>query len=185
MSFYSESLAKVLQEKIAFFKSANLSEEAELLQARLDSLAGKSVENLANTATPAKKNQAENPMVEIARGNLRSKLSTDTRHIPELERQYILENASRAKTLKELETLRIACIERALKISRASRSEKIASVLGNDSELGAGPYNNEKAFNEALRLIYSQDPLWIEDFKELYFSIMPLSSAAATSKSPL
>ncbi len=185
MSFYSESLAKVLQEKIAFFKSANLSKEAELLQARLNSLAEKPVENTANTVTLTEKNQAENPMVEIARSNLRSKLAADARRIPELEKQYILENTNKAKTLKELEILRIACIERSLKISRASRSEKIAHTLGNDAELGAGPYNNEKAFNEALRLIYSQDPLWLEDFKELYFSIMLLSSVAATSKSPL
>ncbi len=185
MSFYSESLAKILQEKIVLFKDANLYKEAELLQTRLNSIAKNPVENVKIATTVASKICTENPVVEITRNNLRSKLTAETHRIPELEKRYILENTNKAKTLKELEILRITCIERLLKISRANRSEKIAPVLGSNSETSTGPYNNEKAFNEALRLIYSQDPLWIEDFKELYFSIMPLSSAAATSKSPL
>jgi len=184
MSFYNESLAKILQEKIALFKNANLHKEAELLQTRLNSLTKKPIEN-TNAAATAPKSRAENPVVEITRNNLRSKLAAETHRIPELEKRYILDNAAKAKTLKELETLRITYIERLLKISRAKSSEKIAPILSSNSETGTGPYNNEKAFNEAMRLIYSQDPLWIEDFKELYFSIMPLSSATAVSKSPL
>ena len=185
MSFYSESLAKTLQEKIALFRDANLHKEAELLQARLNSLAKEPIENTGNTAATAPKPHAESPIVEITRNDLRSKLAAEAHRIPELERRYILQNINKAKTLKELETLRITCIERMLKVSRANRSEKIAPVISSNSEPGTGPYNNEKIFSEALQLIYSQDPLWIEDFKELYFSIMPLSSAAAASKSPL
>ncbi|MCL2282694.1 MAG: hypothetical protein FWC26_05190 [Fibromonadales bacterium] len=173
MSVYSESLAKSLQEKIAFFKSANLSEEAELLQKRLNSLAEKPAEN---TSAAVKKIQAKNPIIEITRNNLQTKLASETRRIPELEKQYILKSASKAKTLKELESLQIAYIERLLKIRRAScassaRAQDFAPLNGNTVG-DTGPYNNEKAFSDALQLIYSQDPLWIEDFKELYFSIL-------------
>ena len=181
MSFYGEFLKKSLREKIAYFKDANLHREAELLQARLNALEEKPVES--RTAAP-NKIQAECPIAEAARRNLRAKLAAEIHHIPELEKQYILENLNTAKTLKELESLRVAYMERLLKISRANRSERIP-LPGINTELGAGPYNNEKTFGEALQLIYSQDPLWIEDLKELYFSIMPLSSVAAISKSPL
>ncbi len=181
MSFYSESFTKSLQEKIAYFKDANLHKEAELLQARLNSLEKKPTES---TAVAPNKIQPECPIAETARRTLRAKLAAETNRIPELEKQYILENLNNAKTLKELEPLRVAYMERLLKISRANNSERIP-LLSTGMELGAGPYNNEKTFSEALQLIYSQDPLWIEDLKELYFSIMPLSSAAATSKSPL
>ncbi|MDR3002583.1 MAG: hypothetical protein LBU89_15160 [Fibromonadaceae bacterium] len=179
MSFYS-NLAEILQEKIALFKSAELHKEAELLQARLDALA-KKTEKTENISAIAQKVQTKNPMVEIARNNLR--VIAAKHNIPELERQYILENVGKANCLKELERLRVSCINRMLKISRANRSEKVEFVF-NEPDC-AGPYNNEKTFSEALQLIYSQDPLWLEDLKELYFSIMPLSSAAAISKSPL
>jgi len=181
MSFYGESLKKLLQEKIAYFKDASLHKEADLLQTRLNSLEKKPVES---TATAPNKIQTECPIAATARRNLRAKLAAETHRIPELERQYILENLDNAKNLKDLEPLRVAYMERLLKISRANRSEGIP-LSGVSTELGAGPYNNEKTFSEALQLIYSQDPLWIEDLKELYFSIMPLSSAAAASKSPL
>jgi len=184
MSFYSESLAKTLQEKTAYFRNAGLNEEAELLQMRLNSLAEKPVPNAIGLEIVPQENQEKNATVENVRNNLKAKLATETHRIPELERQYILENLGNAKTLGELKPLRISRMERLLKISRASRSEKILPLDVN-AESDAGPYNNEKTLNEALRLIYSQDPLWIEDLKELYFSIMPLSSAAATSKSPL
>jgi len=176
MSFYSESLAKNLEEKIAFFKSSNLREEAEILQSRLDSLAEKPVES---TVSSVQKNQAKSPIMEIARNGLRARLAAETRRIPEMEKQYILEGAGKAKTLKELEALQIAYIERLLKIKRANRyagAQNFAPIHDGNSEAGAGPYNNEKILNEALRLIYSQDPLWIEDFKELYFFAMPLNS---------
>ncbi|MDR1812690.1 MAG: hypothetical protein LBQ87_07675 [Candidatus Fibromonas sp.] len=181
MSFYRESLIKSLQEKIAYFRDASLHEEAKLLQARLNSLEKKPVES--TTAAPDKI-QTECHIAETARRSLRAKLAAETHHIPELEKQYILENLNSAGNLKELEPLRIAYMERLLKISRANRSKKIP-LPSVSTELSAGPYNNEKTFSEALQLIYSQDPLWIEDLKELYFSIMPLSSVAATSKSPL
>ncbi|MCL2207777.1 MAG: hypothetical protein FWB90_06765 [Fibromonadales bacterium] len=180
MNFYNESLAKSLLEKIAFFKNAGLSEEANLLQTRLDSLAENPTEN--KTAV-VQKVQRENPIIGITRNNLRTKLAAENRSIPELEKQYILESASKAKTLKELETLQVSYIERLLKINRASR---LAPPPQNaSSEIGTGPYNNEKALGEALRLIYAQDPLWIEDFKELYFTIIPSSSITAASKSSL
>ncbi|MCL2101014.1 MAG: hypothetical protein FWH22_04800 [Fibromonadales bacterium] len=184
MSFYGESLAEILQEKIAFFKNAELLSEAALLQTRLDALAKKTEENAADAAVIAQKTQRKNPMAEIARNDFRARLAAETHNIPELEKQYLLENASKANNLKELEHLRVAYINRMLKISRASRSEKVDFAFS-ESESGTGPYNNEKTFNEALQLIYSQDPLWLEDLKELYFSIMPLSSAAAISKSLL
>ncbi|MDR2579749.1 MAG: hypothetical protein LBC85_01990 [Fibromonadaceae bacterium] len=172
MSFYHNSLVQSLQEKIAFFNQANLSKEAELLQARLKAIESKPAEIHAVSSPPQE--HAQNPIVEIARENLKAKLNAETRRIPELEKQFILENINK-KTLKELEPLRIAYIERLLKISRAASGEKISF---NNIEASAGPYNNEKTLSEALKLIYSQDPLWIEDLKELYFSIMPLSSAA-------
>jgi len=171
MSFYCESLAKSLQEKIACFKEANLHKEASLLQTRLNSLKKESIET---SATAQEKAQNECALTKSACKNLRTKLSAETRRIPELEKQFILKNIESAKNLKDVEPFRIAYIERLLKASRASHSEKIPSI---GTEFGAGPYNNEKTFNEALQLIYSQDPLWIEDLKELYFSIMPLSSS--------
>ncbi|MDR0516470.1 MAG: hypothetical protein LBH25_05430 [Fibromonadaceae bacterium] len=182
MSFYNEFLIKTLQERIAYFKNVGFAKEAELLQARLKSIENNPAETLAATAPQA---FFQNPVAEIASKNLQAKLAAETRRFPELERQYILENLGKAKTLKELEPLRIAYIERLLKISRANRSEKIAPIFRDGTEISTGPYNNDKTLNEALQLIYSQDPLWIEDLKELYFSIMPLSSAAAVSKSPL
>jgi hypothetical protein len=184
MSFYNETLKKSLQEKIAYFRSAGLSKEAELLQARLNSL----MEKFADAAKPTvvfQKKQTENAALKNIRNNLQTKLTAETHRIPELEKRYILENLNNAKTLKELKPLRIVYMERLLKINRASRSEKILFKPDMNTELGTGPYNNEKIFCEALQLIYSQDPLWIEDLKELYFSIMPLSSATATSKSSL
>jgi hypothetical protein len=185
MSFYSEIFRKSLQEKVAYFRNAGLNKEAELLQARLKSLMEKSAESTANTTITPKKTQAENAVVKNVRDNLQRKLVTEARHIPELEKQYILKNLNNAQTLKELKPLRIAYMERLLKINRSNRSEKISFEPDMSAELSTGPYNNEKILNEALQLIYSQDPLWIEDLKELYFSIMPLSSATATSKSPL
>jgi hypothetical protein len=184
MNFYRETLEKTLQEKIAYFNNVGMGKEAELLQARLNSLAEKSAKNKVKTAVVSQKEQIESTVVKNIRDNLRAKLIAETHHIPELEKQYILENLSKAKILKELKPLRIIYMERLLKINRASRGEK-SFVFGENTELGSGPYNNEKIFNEALELIYSQDPLWIEDLKELYFSIMPLSSITATSKSLL
>jgi hypothetical protein len=178
MNFYNESLIKNLQEKIAYFKNANLHEEAKLLQTRLDSLEKKTVASIASISEKA---QAECSITKTVCKDLRVKLNSETRRIPELEKQYILENLNNAKNLKELKPLRVAYIERLLKINRANRSEKIMPA----EKASTGPYNNEKILNEALQLIHSQDPLWIEDLKELYFSIMPLSSAAAVSKSPL
>jgi hypothetical protein len=182
MSFYGESLKRLLQEKIACFKDATLHEEAELLQARLNSLEAKPVAE--NAIIAPNKTQAEYPIAESVRRNLQEKIAAETHRIPELEKQYILENLNSAETLKEMKPLRVAYMERLLKISRANRNEKIP-LPGVNTELSAGPYNNEKTLGEALQLIHSQDPLWIEDLKELYFSIMPLSSVAATSKSPL
>jgi len=184
MSFYSETLRKNLQGKIAYFKSAGLSKEAELLQARLKSLMEKSAENTASITVVSQK-QAENAVVKNIRDNLKAKLTAEARRIPELEKQYILKNLSNAQTLKELKPLRIVYMERLLKINRAGNSERILFKPDINTDLSTGPYNNEKIFCEALRLIYSQDPLWVEDLKELYFSIIPLSSATAISKSPL
>jgi len=177
MSFYSETLKEKLQEKIAYFRSSGLNKEADLLLSRLKS-AEKSDEN---GAVVSQKKQAENPVAKNIRKNLQTKIATESRHIPELEKQHILKNLSNAQTLKELKPLRIAYMERLLKINRANRSKGISF----NTDLSTGPYNNEKIFYEALQLIYSQDPLWIEDMKELYFSIMPVSSATATSKLPL
>jgi hypothetical protein len=185
MSFYSETLRKNLQEKVAYFRNAGLSKEAELLQTRLKSLMEKSAESTANAAVASQKKQAENAVVKNIRNNLQTKLAAEARRIPELEKQYILKNLSNAQTLKELKPLRIVYMERLLKSNRASRSERISFKPDMNTESSTGPYNNEKIFYEALQLIYSQDPLWIEDLKELYFSIMPLSSATAISKSPL
>jgi len=175
---YNEYLIKNLKERIAYFNDAGLSKEAGLLQARLDSFKEKPVEKNIETSGEVK---SENLIVKNISKNLRAKL--ETRHVPDLEKQYLLENLGKANSFKELEPLRIAYIERLVKINRANNSNEIAFV--SESVTETGPYNNEKIFCEALRLIYSQDPLWIEDFKELYFSIMPLSSAVATSKSPL
>jgi len=185
MSFYSEFLAKTLQEKIADFNKAGLSEEAELLQTRLNSLAAAlPAESKAETFF-GQKTAVENPVMEDSRNNLKAKVTSKKHRFPELEKQYILENLGKAKTLKELEPLRVAYINRMLKISRANRSKKIALPSIASTDASTGPYNNEKIFCETLQLIYSQDPLWIEDLKELYFSIMPISSATAVSKSPL
>jgi hypothetical protein len=180
MSFYSEFLTEILQEKIAFFNNAGLGSEANLLQARLNSIESNPVEN--SEAVNELKITVENPIMKIARNNLRVKISSKKYSIPELEKQYILEKLSEAKNLKELEPLRVAYINRTLKINRANRSEKITPPPIASKDLNTGPYNNEKTFFEALQLIHLQDPLWIEDFKDLYFSIMPLSSAAAISK---
>jgi len=185
MSFYSETLRKNLQEKIAYFRNAGLNKEAELLQARLKSLMEKYAENTTSVAVVSQEKQAENAIVKNIRDNLKTKLTTEARRIPELEKQYILKNLSNAKTLKELKPLRIVYMERLLKINRAGSSERILFKPNINTDLSTGPYNNEKIFCEALRLIYSQDPLWVEDLKELYFSTMPLSSATAISKSPL
>jgi len=185
MSFYSETLIKNLQEKVAYFRSAGLNKEAELLQARLKSLVEKSAEDAASTAVASQITQTENTVVKSIRDNLQIKLNAETRRIPELEKQYILKNLGKAQTLRELRPLRIAYMERLLKSNRTNHSERILFKPDMNAELNTGPYNNEKIFNDALQLIYSQDPLWIEDMRELYFSIMPLSSATAISKSPL
>jgi len=179
-SEYNEYLVKNMQERIAYFNDAGLCKEASLLQARLNLLEEKPVEKAIEAFGEIK---AENLSTKAISENLSTKLRAETRYIPDLEKQYILENLGKAKTLKELEPLRIAYIERMVKINRAKNSKEIAFVPESDTE--AGPYNNEKIFCEALKLIHSQDPLWIEDLKELYFSIMPLSSAVAVSKSPL
>jgi len=179
-SEYNEHFVKNMQKKIAYFNDSGLCKEAELLQARLNSLKEKPVEKTVEASEEIK---TESLAAKNIGENLSAKLKAETRYIPDLEKQYILENLGKAKTLKELEPLRIAYIERMVKINRANSNKEIAFVPESDTE--AGPYNNEKIFCEALRLIHSQDPLWIEDLKELYFSIMPLSSAVAVSKSPL
>jgi hypothetical protein len=183
MSFYSQFIAESLQKRIAYFNSAGLSKEAELLQTRLSLFSEKPVEK--SETFVEQKISIENPVLENSRNNLKTRISSTKHRIPELEKQYILENLGKAKTLKELEPLRTAYIKRMLKINRASHSKKIPQPVSESTDTSTGPYNNEKIFCEALQLIYSQDPLWIEDLKELYFSIMPLSSATAVSKSPL
>jgi hypothetical protein len=180
VSGYNEYLIKNMQDRIAYFHDAGLCKEAELLQARLNLLNERPAEKTIGASGEVK---AKNLVAKATGENLMAKLKAETRHIPDLEKQYILENLGKAKTLRELEPLRIAYIERLVKINRANNGKEIAFVSESDTE--AGPYNNEKIFCEALRLIHSQDPLWIEDLKELYFSIMPLSSAVAVSKSPL
>ena len=179
-SEYNEYFVKNMQKRIAYFNDSGLCKEAELLQARLNSLKEKPVEKNIEASVEIK---AEDLVAKKLSESLSAKLKAETRYIPDLEKQYNLENLGKAQTLKELEPLRIAYIERLVKINRANRSKEIAFVPESGTE--AGPYNNEKIFCEALRLIYSQDPLWIEDLKELYFSIMPLSSTMAISKSPL
>jgi len=175
---HNEYFIKNLQERIAYFNDAGLCKEAELLQARLNLLKEKPAEKNIEASGEIK---SENLIAKNIGKSLRAKL--ETHHIPDLEKQYILETLGKAQTLKELEPLRIAYIERLVKINRANNSKEIAFVPESATE--TGPYNNEKIFCEALQLIHSQDPLWIEDLKELYFSIMPLSSAVAVSKSPL
>jgi hypothetical protein len=179
-SGYNEYLVKNMQKRIAFFHDAGLGKEAELLQIRLDLLKEKPVENNIEASGEIK---SENLIAKNLIESLSTKLRAEIRDIPDLEKQYVLENLGKAKTLRELEPLRIACIERLVKINRAKNSKEIAFIP--ESEIETGPYNNEKIFCEALSLIHSQDPLWIEDLKELYFSIMPLSSSVAVSKSPL
>jgi len=179
-SGYNEYLVNNMRERIAYFNDAGLGKEAGLLQTRLNLLEEKPVEKPIETSGEIK---TENLAAKKLSENLMAKLRAETRYIPDLEKQYILENLGKAKTLRELEPLRIAYIERLVKINRANNSKEIAFVSESDTE--AGPYNNEKIFCEALRLIHSQDPLWIEDLKELYFSIMPISSAEAASKLPL
>jgi hypothetical protein len=179
-SEYNEYLVKNMQKRVAYFNDSGLCKEAELLQARLNLLKEKSVEKSIEAFGEIKE---ENLTAKKLSESLSAKLKAETRYIPDLEKQYILENLGKAKTLKDLEPLRIAYIERMVKINRAKNSKEISFVPESDTE--AGPYNNEKIFCEALKLIHSQDPLWIEDLKELYFSIMPLSSAVAVSKSPL
>jgi hypothetical protein len=179
-SGYNEYFIRNLRERIAYFNDAGLCKEAELLQARLNLLKEKPVEKPIEKSIEIK---AENLVAKTTRENLKAKLNAETRYIPDLEKQYILENLDKAQTLRELEPLRIACIERLVKINRAKNSEKIAFV--SESEIETGPYNNEKIFCETIGLIYSQDPLWVEDLKELYFAIMHKSSAVAVSKSPL
>jgi len=179
MSFYRASLVSILQERIAYFKNAGLSKEAELLQARLKAVESKAAETSVEVLP---QNNFQNSVAERVCKNLRAKLSTETNIFPELEKQFILDNISKAKTLRELKHLRYAYIDRLLKINRAAGN---ANIEPNFVDMLSGPYNNEKTFSSALRLVYSQDPLWIEDLKELYFSIMPLSSAAAASKSLL
>jgi hypothetical protein len=177
MNFYSESLTKTLQEKIAYFKSAGLNREAELLQSRLKILEIEPAEIITATGSQT---IFENAAADAARESLKSKLAAETARIPALEKQYILERLRIAQTLKELEPLRVAYLERLLKISRAARSKNIEP--GSVKE-ATGPYNNEKTFCEALRIIYSQDPLWIEDLKELYFSAMHLSKISPNTSS--
>jgi hypothetical protein len=177
-SGYNEYFIKNLQERIAYFNDAGLCKEAELLQARLNLLKKKPAEKTIEASVEIK---PENSITKTISKSLRAKI--ETRHIPDLEKQYILENTLKATTLRELEPLRITYIERLIKINRANNSKEISFVPESNTE--TGPYNNEKIFCEVLRLIHSQDPLWIEDLKELYFSIMPLSSAVAVSKSPL
>lgn len=181
MGIYKAELAKNLHERIAYFNNADMSEEARLLKARLNSIESKPVEK--PEIAPCENVVFINPFTEMIRENLKAKLAEEICAIPKFEKQYILENADKARTLKELQYARIAYIERMLKISHANNSEKIAFAQESNTE--TGPYNNEKIFNEAMQLIYSQDPLWTEDLKELYFSIMPISSAQAVSKSPL
>jgi hypothetical protein len=168
MSFYSESLIKNLRERVAYFKNAGLGKEASLLQARLKALESKPAESIAATE---QQTFFQNPAANVACKNLQSRLAADTARIPVLEKQYILEKLGKVQTLKELEPLRVAYLERLLKINRAVHSNNIE--LGSAKE-ATGPYNNEKTLCEALRIIYSQDPLWIEDLKEVYFSTMPL-----------
>jgi len=179
-SEYNEYFVKNMQKRIVYFNDAGLCREASLLQARLNLLGEKPVEKTVEASGEIK---AENLVAKNIIESLSAKLRAETRYIPDLEKQYILENLDKAQTLRELEPLRIAYIERLVKINRANNSEEIAFISENDTE--TGPYNNEKIFCEALSLIHSQDPLWIEDLKELYFSIMPISLAEAISKSPL
>jgi hypothetical protein len=169
MSFYSESLIKNLQERVACFKNAGLGKEAELLQARLKAIESKPAETIAATEQQI---SFQNPAANAARKALQAKLKAETARIPTLEKQYILEKLGKVQTLKELEPLRVAYLERLLRINRAVHSKNIELSSAKEA---TGPYNNEKTFCEALRIIYSQDPLWIEDLKDLYFSTMPLS----------
>jgi hypothetical protein len=166
MSFYSEALIKNLRERVLYFKNAGLNKEAELLQARL-----KTVENKPSETISATEQQTffQNPAANATRNALLAKLTAETARIPTLEKQYILEKLRLVQTLKELEPLRVAYLERCLKINRAVHSTNIDLISAKEA---TGPYNNEKTFCEALRIIYSQDPLWIEDLKELYFYII-------------
>jgi hypothetical protein len=166
MSFYSESLIKNLRERVLYFKNAGLGKEAALLLSRLKSLESKPAETIAETE---QQTPFQNPVANTARKALLAKLTAETARIPALEKQYILEKLRLAQTIKELEPLRVAYLERLLKINRAVHGKNIESGSAKEA---TGPYNNEKTFCEALRIIYSQDPLWIEDLKELYFSIL-------------
>jgi hypothetical protein len=179
-NWYKEYFAKNMQERIAYFRDSGMCIEAGLLQARLDLQKEKPIEKPIEAFSKAKAgSSAAKTLIE----SLGAKLMAETRGIPDLEKQYILEKLSKAQTLADIEPLRIAYIERLMKINLANSGSEISFIPESSTE--AGPYNNEKIFCEALRLIHTQDPLWIEDLKELYFSIMPLSSAAAESKSPL
>jgi hypothetical protein len=168
MSFYSESLIKTLRERVAYFKNAGLGKEAELLQARLETLENKPAQAIA---IAERQTSFQNPAANVACKVLQAKLTAETAHIPVLEKQHILGKLKAAQTLKELEPLRVAYLERLLKINRAVHSKNIELSSAKEA---TGPYNNEKTFCEALRIIYSQDPLWIEDLKEVYFSVMPV-----------
>lgn len=166
---YKSNLIKSLQERILYFKNAGLQKEAELLNERLISLNTPHLIGARCTLPlqdTEKINSIKNSALQNIKKDLQKKLTEAKPDIPEPEKRYILEAAEKAVSLKELKPLRIAYIERLLKISRAARSEKITI----DTETGAGPYNNERTLGEALSIIYAQDPLWIEDLKELYFS---------------
>lgn len=163
---YRELLYKKIQEKIIFFKSANLTKEAKLLQDRLNLLTQNNTQKVSLTLP---KKQMENPVLKVAVANLKNKLEAKNCPVSELEKQFILEKIKTINSLKELSILRINYLESFLKAKRAFHCEKV-DFNTYDKE-ASGPYNNEKIFFNALKLIYSQDPLWIEEFKELYSSM--------------
>ncbi|GHV13725.1 hypothetical protein AGMMS49938_08700 [Fibrobacterales bacterium] len=184
MSFYSDTLKNSLKEKVAFFENAGLQNESAELKRRLEKLNfGEEKLTDNNSESAITDRPIINSKIEQTRERLQLNLNDKKYDAPQLEKDSLLKKLKTAETLADLQPLRVAYIERFLKILRVQNSEQNADEFSNKE--ATGPYNNRKTLNEALQLIYAQDPLWLEDLKELYLPIISESFTAAVSKSSL
>jgi uncharacterized membrane protein YccC len=121
---------------------------------------------------------------------LRADLVTRRQLIPGPEREALVTRLDRVErhlqanrldeAHAELNTVRVAWIRRLTRSYRAWSPVAVPStgsrVLGSaNPRLGlvpTGPYNNRRNLDELVTLVGERDPIWVEDFVELYNDLM-------------
>jgi hypothetical protein len=156
------------------------------------------VQNQPKSTTPNNKELQLQPtrldvtLLESTVARVRSELQRKRQLVPGPDREafensltrveHLLDNGQVRKARSELENVRTNLIRR-LQRSYRARSHTAPLVRNSDGTVKpsvrvvrssvhpVGPYNNQRALEDVFDLVGERDPIWIEDFGELFHNL--------------